>query len=246
MNGDQPSPSRLQLEGLVDAHGATLGRRDPRRWRVGTKRLLDWLETVQDETWQSRWEATGADRMDRWTGAVGLQKGYEHYAVTAVFQALLCLRVIWPGYPWLIRQPFSSLAAQMAQTTDRCDFDRLFETARKTNLDGRAVALATMIIARLLVHTGKRMNALTTDEFLVYAAKARQAGRSRNWGLHTAHQLLREMAIIEGPPLTPGMAKRHGPRTIADLVDLRQIACRPIRDLFVRYLTERAAGLDYA
>jgi len=54
------------------------------------------------------------------------------------------------------------------------------------------------------------------------------------------------MAIIEGPPLTPGMAKRHGPRSIAELVDLRQIVCQPIRDLFVRYLTERAAGLDYA
>jgi hypothetical protein len=184
--------------------------------------------------------------MDRWTGAVGLQKDYEHYAVTAVFQALLCLRVIRPGYPWLIRQPFSSLAAQMAQTSDRYDFDRLFETARKTNVDGRAVGLAAMIIARLLVHTGNRMEALTTDEFLIYAATAREAGLSRNWGLHTAHQLLRAMAIVEGPPLTPGMAKRHGPRTVADLVDLRQIAYGPIRDVFVRYLTERAAGVDFA
>ncbi len=185
MNGDRPSPCRLELEHLVEAHGATLGRRDPHRWRVGTKRLLDWLETVQGETWQSRWEVTGAERMDRWTSAVGLQKDYEHYAVTAVFQALLCLRVIRPGYPWLIRQPFSSLAAQMAETSDRCDFERLFETARKTNVDGRAVALAAMIIARLLVHTGKRMEALTTDEFLVYAANARQAGQSRNWAPHT-------------------------------------------------------------
>src|SRR5437899_8426748 len=170
MNGDRPSPCRLELERLVDAYCATLGRRDPHRWRVGTKRLLDWLETVQGETWQSRWEVTGAERMDRWTSAVGLQKDYEHYAVTAVFQALLCLRVIRPGYPWLIRQPFSSLAAQMAETSDRCDFDRLFELARKTNVDGRAVGLAAMIIARLLAHTGKSMEVLTTDEFLIYAA----------------------------------------------------------------------------
>ena len=70
----------------------------------------------------------------------------------------------------------------MAQTSDRCDFDRFFETARKTNLDGHAVALATMIIARLLVHTGKRMEALSTDEFLVYAATAWQARRSRTLG----------------------------------------------------------------
>ncbi len=240
MNGDRRSPCRLELERLVDAHGATLGRRDPHRWRVGTRRLLDWLETAQGETWQSRWEATGAEVMDRWTDSVGLHKGYEHYAVTAVFQALLCLRVIRPGYPWLIRQPFSSLAAQMTQTTDRCEFDRLFETARKTNVDARAVAPAAIIIARLLVHTGKRMEALTTDEFLDYAVTARQAGQSRNWGLHTAHQLLRAMAIIEGPPLTPGMAKRHGPRSIAELVDLRKIVCQPIRDL--RPLFDRAGS----
>lgn len=31
-----------------------------------------------------------------------------------------------------MRQPFSSLATQLARTSDRCDFDRFFETARKT------------------------------------------------------------------------------------------------------------------
>ena len=103
-----------------------------------------------------------------------------------------------------------------------------------------------MVIARLLAHTGGRMESLTTDEFLVYAAATRQAGLSRNWGLHTAHQLLRTMAIIDGPPLTVGITRRHGPRSVQELVELRHVACRPVRDLLVRYLTERSAGMDYA
>jgi hypothetical protein len=205
------------------------------------------LEDVDGATWQARWEAAGVEAVDgRWTGVLGLHKDYEHYAVTAVFQALLCLRLIRPGYAWLVRQPFSSLAAQMRLTSDRRDFERLFETACATKVDGTAAALAAMVIARLLAHTGGRMESLATEEFLVYAAATRQAGLSRNWGLHTAHQLLRTMAIIDGPPLTVGITRRHGPRSVQELVELRHVACRPVRDLLVRYLTERSAGMDYA
>jgi hypothetical protein len=133
VTGPQTTPSRQELEHLIDAHGATLGRRDPHRWRLGTKRLLDWLESIDGPTWQDRWDAAGVEAEDsRWTGVLGLNKDYEHYAVTAVFQALLCLRLIRPGYSWLVRQPFSSLAAQMRLSTDRRDFERLFETARAT------------------------------------------------------------------------------------------------------------------
>src|SRR6266700_7364076 len=113
--GSSSSTSSRHTAPRSDVEIPTVGVSEPNDSLIG-------LETVQGETWQSRWEVTGAERMDRWTSAVGLQKDYEHYAVTAVFQALLCLRVIRPGYPWLIRQPFSSLAAQMAETSDRCDF----------------------------------------------------------------------------------------------------------------------------
>jgi hypothetical protein len=41
-------------------------------------------------------------------------------------------------------------------------------------------------------------------------------------------------------------ATRRGQLSIAELVDAQHIQCRPVRDLFVDYLHERAPGLDYS
>jgi hypothetical protein len=120
------------VEQLIAAQASALGLREPERWRIGAKRLLDWLHCFDGATYQSRSEASGAESLDRWTSAVGLHRDYEHYAVMRVLQSLLCHRLVRPGYPWLIRQRLPSLATEMAATTDRQDFDQLFETARAT------------------------------------------------------------------------------------------------------------------
>ncbi|MGH9069447.1 MAG: tyrosine-type recombinase/integrase, partial [Acidimicrobiales bacterium] len=40
--------------------------------------------------------------------------------------------------------------------------------------------------------------------------------------------------------------RQHGQRSVAELVSRYQIACAPVRDLIVRYLSERAPALDYS
>ena len=46
-------------------------------------------------------------------------------------------------------------------------------------------------------------------------------------------------------PPTWAQARSRGQLTVADLVDRYRLACRPVRDVLVHYLTERSAALDY-
>ena len=47
-----------------------------------------------------------------------------------------------------------------------------------------------------------------------------------------------------GPP-TWAQARSRGQLTVAELVDRYRLACRPVRDVLVHYLTEPSAALDY-
>jgi hypothetical protein len=161
-------------------------------------------------------------------------------------EVLLCHRVLRPGYPWLLDQPFAVLSQELRAVTDRADFDRLAGAAVAAGVQGRAVTSVVALLARVLVHTGKRLDQLVTADLLDYAAACRPVGNHRAAGLHTAHLLLRTLGVVGDDPLTVGARSRLGRATVEELVARHRIACRPVRDLLVRYLAERAPALDYS
>ena len=60
------------------------------------------------------------------------------------------------------------------------------------------------------------------------------------------YTLLRAEGILDATsPPTIYAASRRGQLSIEELVDGYDIACRPVRDLFVDYLHHRSPGLDY-
>ncbi len=239
--------SRQEVEQLVAGDVTTLGLGLAARtnWHHVLGLLLDWLEAAGDGTWQDRWQASGAETADDWLTLAGATKRYERTLLPSVLQMLLCHRLIRPGYSWLLRQPFDALGKRLHATTDHGDLEQLFTTAEVVGVHARRLSLIRMTLTRMLVHTGKRLDELITADFIAYGQVWRDAGRHGDTGIHTAHQLLCRMGIINDPPLTVAFHHRTRPQTAAELVARRQIACQPVRDLLVRYLTERTAGLDH-
>jgi len=240
--------SRGDLERLLEEHTAALGlgASAVKQRRSGLRRLLDWLETASGATWQARWQAVGAETAADWRVAAGATTPFQRASLLLAVEVLLCHRVLRPGYPWLVGQPFAVLSQELRTVTDRTDFDRLAGAAAAAGVQGRAVTTVVALLARVLVHTGKRIDQLVTSDLLDYAAACRPVSSQRAAGLHTAHLLLRTLGIVDDEPLTVGARHRLGPATVEELVDRHRIACRPVRDLLVLYLAERATALDYS
>jgi hypothetical protein len=54
------------------------------------------------------------------------------------------------------------------------------------------------------------------------------------------------MGVISAEEANLRHFRRQGRRSVEELVDAYELSCRPVRDLLVRYLKERGAGLDYS
>jgi len=152
--------------------------------------------------------------------------------------------VIHPSYAWLFRTPQHRLYTNLRATVACEDFATLLADAPAVGASGGSVKQAALVLGRVVVHTGKRLAEITTDDLLAYSAAIGSTGRFAS-GVRVAHQLLRHVGSIADPPLSTGSAYRLRKPSIAALVDRHGIVCTAIRDLLVRYLEERAAGLDY-
>ena len=103
-------------------------------------------------------------------------------------------------------------------------------------------------IARVMIRTGKPLDALTGEELLHYADIVRTSGRHRRE--HLAWELLVALGVFAGEPATlraawsaKGNSRQH---SVATLVDRYAIPPSGVRDLLVDYLGELKPGMDYA
>lgn len=243
---DTTALDREDLFSLLEAHLAQLGSKYDAALsrRKGMSLLLDWLENAEENTWQARWEVLGEDAKD-WRAAAGAESERQRRDLMGALQTLMCHRIIRPSYAWLARQTFLQLPYQLRNTTDREDFNQLLAAAGQTGTNAGTMSFVLSMLTKVLIHTGKRIPQLTTEDLLEYAVNMRAEGRTVN-GLHTTHQLLRHMGVVHDPPLTVGFTRRRGQYTVEELVDRHDIECQAIRDVFVSYLKERQPALDYA
>jgi hypothetical protein len=238
-------PSRAELARLLAEDNAALGRGASalQRRRRGLGLLLGWLERAQGQSWQARWEQLG-EPID-WQAAAGATSKWQRLGMTAALTSLLCHRILQPGYPWLFGQRLQSLGALLFASTDRDEHARLVAAGRRAGMSATMLAQALSVLTYVLVHTGRRLDQLTTADLVAYGQARRALGKP-NLGVAAAQQLLHELGIVDQPAPTKGVHWRVGQRTVAELVDRYPIACRPVRDLLVRYLEERAPAMDYA
>ncbi|MEV0804339.1 hypothetical protein AB0I34_42070 [Kribbella sp. NPDC050281] len=100
------------------------------------------------------------------------------------------------------------------------------------------------MLSNLVLHTGRDLDQLTTEDFLELRAALTPEGRKPPPGISVAWDLARGIARIPDQPirhaLLPGQLRTD------ELIDAYGLQCRSVRDVLVRYLNERRPVLDYS
>ncbi|MGX4690733.1 tyrosine-type recombinase/integrase [Streptomyces sp. JNUCC 63] len=217
---------------------------------VGARLVLGWLETFPGDTWQQRWEASPAavayegwtEELVTWARTNG--RGSVHGAVKAGMLALICADVVRPSLHWLVGNRSGAFRPAIMATRDPEGFARLVAEVpareQTTPVGSRALKVITQLIA---AHGGGIDDIVVGDLLALMQLRSRDdSGAVRlvyTW-LHRRGQF---------PPDAPAtlhhLTARAGQVSPAVLVERYHLRCKPIRDLFVDYLTERQPALDY-
>lgn len=234
------------LEAGEAAHPKELARR-----LRSVEVLLGWLQRFGGESWQQRWLASGVEVAGKaWPDLLAQSLTSELNLATLRAHAtggagrLILADVIRPGYQWLYQASSWNLYARYEQVRDPEGFARMTARCvadpRIVSTDQRA---ALIQLCRILMHNG----GLLADIGLADCVEAYRAQTGYSARLHSHwYTLLGEEGILPvGAPPTIHAASRRGQLSIEELVDGYDVACRPIRNLFVDYLHQRSPGLDY-
>jgi integrase len=224
------------LRVLPEIDGGRINRR-----RAAIRAVTTWLLVFDGHTWQQRWVASGIDESGRaWSEEPSrtrcglLVKGTE---------MLICCGVLHPDYSWLLDTGFNSLFGTYQRACDPAGFARVRDALRAQGTGDRVAHEAMYHLARIRIATGKRLEEITAEDVLDchYAVRARRKPGTPGEALWRA---LHSLGIITGPARLKA-AMRRGQLTVEELVDRHRLACRPVRDLLVDYLRERAPAMDY-
>lgn len=238
-----------------------LDRHDQReRWvgeaRRGLRRILDWLETFPGQGWQERWHASGADERDPVTALAGAARpgAVATHRSTCELNAGLCWlllnQVVRPDYRLFAARKMPAVFDIFAHLHDPDTFARVGgDRGRPCTIDGVTAVPATLMRARtslikMLLHTGKsRLDELTGDDVLELRGWGIASGRPAR-GLPTAWDVLARLEILPvGSSLRA--ATRLGRPEPTDLVAYYRLTNTTVAEILTRYLTERAAALDF-
>jgi integrase len=140
-----------------------------------------------------------------------------------------------PGYDYLACRKLSSIWREVTQSPLGADLDRFMAAAAELGFSPRVrTAIASQIVARLLIQTGRGLQALTAADLAELATACRQRGkgwRSYRSALHSTHQVLFHLGILDQPP---------PPHHVRDPLQRRMAGvAAPLRARFVAYLERK-------
>lgn len=233
------------------------------RRRLALGRFLDWLSRFPGETWQRRWEASGAaadGRLTwrpgaaRWLVETGRASGSASWlreTVTLGFSQMIYGDALRPSLGWLLTCPFPfPVPGEIARIRDPSGFAELQARAAANGLTRGGQGTVVELVAFLVVAKGGLLADITVGDCLELI-EARYALTAHTSGGRTGtsfYQLLHGMGIfpVEAPATLRMLNPRYaGKLSPAELVDQYALACGPIRDLLVAYLEERRPGIDH-
>jgi hypothetical protein len=140
-----------------------------------------------------------------------------------------------PGYDYLACRKLSSIWREVTQSPLGADLDRFLAAAAELGFSPRVrTAIASQIVARLLIQTGRGLQALTAADLDELATACRQRGkgwRSYRSALHSTHQVLSHLGILDDPP---------PPHHVRDPLERRMAGvAAPLRARVVAYLERK-------
>jgi integrase len=236
LDGDPGRLAAASLEIIPETSPARICRA-----RRAVREITGWLAGFGGNSWQQRWVASGADLGGRaWHGEPSKARRGD---LIRGAQALICLGVIHPDYPWLLGTGFNSLFATYQRACDPDGFARVRQVLAGQGADARTTHNALYHLARVRIAAAKPLTAITSDD-LIDCHWAVRERRKPGTPVEALWRALHSLEIITGPARLKAVV-RHRRLSIDELVDRHQLACRPVRDLIVAYLRERAPVLDY-
>jgi len=226
--------------------------------------VLDWLELSPGQSWQQRWNATGAgqDGSRDWrlqvsadlatAGLLGQHPGYVRKVLATGLIQLIGGDYLRPSLGWLLatKSPLR-IANEMAKVRDPHGLADL-RAARLVNTVGDATMIpAIEKIALIMAAKGGSVRDVTIGDCLEAMRVSReifpeQTRASRHSPMF--YQLLHSAGHLpaDAPPTVRMFSPVFAGRVpVEQLVDRYQVACRLVRDVLVDYLRERQPAIDY-
>jgi Phage integrase family len=231
--------------------------------RLGVLAVLNWLQAHPGDSWQQRWQASGAQEQTDWrdlpTAAaagrfrVRTATGTHLPHLTPGLLVLICADVIRPSLGWLLRfaPARRNLATEMARTRDSAALAALAELCTQGRVGLQSGQQALTRVAVILAAKGGPVAAVRVGdcvELLQVTAELRAtSGSEAHAHSPLFYQLLRTSGVFgEQAPAAIEMFFGRGQPTCEQLIDRYRIACHPVRDLLVDYLRERQPSVDFS
>jgi hypothetical protein len=223
--------------------------------RLGVLAVLNWLQTQPGDTWQDRWQASGAETHPDWQVLVGAARAQAdpsrrlpHLAPGLL--VLICADVIRPGLRWLLGYAPArrGLAVEMGRTRDGAVFAELTSRCATAAVGLQAGQQALARIAVIMAAKGGVVADISVGDCVELLDVARTHGRG---DAHTHSPLFYQLLRTHGrlgadAPASFQMFTGRGRPSCEQLIDRYRIQCRPVRDLLVDYLREREPSVDFS
>ena len=221
-------------------------------WTGGAVRILNWLATFDGQGWQERWVAAAGDDFawaDQLVAAdISDRRGPERSRDELLrgLRALLYLRAIRPGYMFFNSYKPTMLYDRVREVIEPEAFSRCYEAAQKAGASAGRLNDAMTTLVRMVLHTGTTVDGLRAADFLEMRDEYRRAGQPLPVGSVQAWDILRSVGVLSESRSFSAVLRRRGQPSTAELVDSYRVACRPVRDVLVRYLDQRRPPMDFS
>ncbi|WP_319459253.1 hypothetical protein [Micromonospora sp. RTP1Z1] len=239
-----------QVLALLPTHPAFPTSVSERRRQLrGAAVVLQWLSGNAGSGWQERWRNADGDEGLGWVDGFVADdprtRGCKRAEVTAGLRSLLLNRVVRPGYGFFQHYKPGTLIAEMIAAAGTDTFTPLKQAAIELGANDHQYDDARVTIAKMVLHTGRGVDQLTSDDFDDYRAACSGRRHPIPTGTVLAWDLLRAIGVL---PADSSMRQhvRRGPQTTLQLVDRYPIQSAKIRQMLIRYLDERRTGVDYS
>jgi integrase len=216
----------------------------------GLKRVLGALNAFPGDGWQEKWLAAGCDTAGaRWVDALGdpwagRSANTRREESAGGLSVLISLDVIRPSYEWLHMARLSRTYQVIREMRDPEFVRRVGEPVRKHQHPEQLVRQALLVISKIMLHTGKHVAEITSDDVVIYH-QAASLMRGHINGVEYAWELLAAFGGFPEGTLSFRDHVRQGPMSVTEMIDYYQLRCEPVREMLVRYLNDRAPALDY-
>ncbi|MFI5898426.1 hypothetical protein ACIA5D_51000 [Actinoplanes sp. NPDC051513] len=217
--------------------------------RRGLGKLLDWLERQPGDTWQDRWLASGADAAGFNWADLPLRervpvRRHHRDELSCGLALLVAGQVIRPGFPWLLRQRQALMLAETRTAIDPDGFANLDLHTQPAAGWARSDALNKL--TWIVIRKGGLVADITGGDCVELTEALQEHHFRGSAGRPLFYAALKKAGVLPAAaPERLRVLRLDGRRSIEQIVDAYGIQCRPVRDLLVEYLSERAPDLDH-